>query len=135
MKISNFKRVLVLLLSFAIGSSVLARPTTLLSASAIHFNDEYGKFQLAIKNISAALDEKQSFTAYVKISSLATGDIVMNTVISVKYRNGQLVSGLLELPLGTYKLEQMILLPSSEKEENVSIVKMKLPYYFTVSEK
>lgn len=98
-------------------------------------NDEYGKFKLVVKNVTSSLEKNKDLKAYVKISNQATGETVLTTVVTVRYSNGQLVSGKLELPWGEYKLEQMLLLPDTGSEESNPSVKTQLPVLFTVKEK
>jgi hypothetical protein len=55
-------------------------------------------------------------------------------LINVTYSKGQLQSEMLELPLGAYKLEQLVLIPDTNAEKDYSTVRFKLPVNFIVEE-
>ena len=120
----------VIILAVALMSFTSKSPTP----SNRNLNYDLGRFQLAIKNLSASLEPNKDFKAYVKLSVRQTRAVVLNDVITVQYVNGQIVSEIFELPLGDYTLEQLTLFPNNNSDQINSSIKIQLPLYFKVTE-
>ncbi|HZF65851.1 MAG TPA: hypothetical protein VEZ55_15255 [Chitinophagaceae bacterium] len=134
MKNLNFNGLTILILALASMSFSTLSASTPLTEKFIATNDETGRIKLTVNNVSARLEENKTFIAYVQIAKEGAKHVPLSMLINVTYSKGQLQSEMLELPLGAYKLEQLVLIPDTNAEKDYSTVRFQLPVNFIVEE-
>jgi hypothetical protein len=134
MKNLNFNGLTILILALASMSFSTLSASTPLTEKFIATNDETGRIKLTVNNVSAKLEENKTFKAYVQIAKEGAKHVPLSMLINVTYSKGQLQSEMLELPLGAYKLEQLVLIPDTNAEKDYSTVRFQLPVNFIVEE-